>query len=458
MSRVTTFRVFSLSLLVSTMTPASIADAQQTPPPAPPPLSDETKAKPGQTDATRAVAQMLRVSPAEASERLALQEEASRWASTLVEQNAAGFVDIELRHEPNFKVEIFYNGSIDRELLQRNAPVSLRRYLVFRPVKRDKSQVAGDTAQVVEALRRAKVRFGAFYSLADDKVVVEIPDLSLRGQAEEALPPALRSDVLIRQGNVAHDSGGIYGGNWYRAGGPSGGICTAGWPIRDSGGQAAILTAGHCVPRNAYFPYIDSGAYLYLSDPYAWRKEIYYGKTYDYAMYRLGVNTTSPAIYLQNNTSMPDGSVNTVPGFVSAYYAIDSVKLFSQQLVGYLTCKNGARSGFTCGRLESTSYSNATHAALARVTQSNQPYIGVDGDGGGPVFAYPNGNLVSAFGIVIATAKEDVRNPDGTIGQRDCKNTSTDNTRCFILYMPFIRATERHPFQVNTQNGFVTPS
>jgi hypothetical protein len=399
---------------------------------------------------------MLGISSSEASERLALQEEASRWAGTLVEQNPAGFVDIELRHEPNFKVLIFHSGSIDRELLQKNAPVALRRYLVFRPAKRNKSQVAGDTAQVVDALRRAKLRFGAFYSLEDDKVIVEIPDLSLRSEVEEAVPAALRPDVLIRQGNVARDSGTIYGGNWYRTGGPAGGICTVGWPIRDSGGQPAMLTAGHCVPRNAYFPYVDSG--VYLGAPIAWRHETYYGKTYDYAIYRLGAHTTSPVVYIQNNTTMPDGSVNTVPGFVSAYYAIDSVKPFAQQLVGYVTCKNGAYSGFTCGRLESRSYSNATHSALVRVGQSSQPYIGVGGDSGGPVFAYPNGNLVSAFGIVTATAEEEIRNPDGTITRRDCKNTATDNTRCFILYTPFPRVTERDPIQINTQNGFAVPS
>lgn len=436
--------------LAATAVPASIAAAQEnaaTPPGVPPPLSEESRATATEVDAARAVGQMLGISASEAHERLALQEQAAEWASTLVQQNPSGFVDIELRHEPSFKVVIFYNQSVDRELLQRNAPVALRRYLVFRPVKRNGQQVTDDTALVVQALRTADIPFGAFYSLEEDKIIVEIPDLSLREQVERAIPAPLRQDVLIRQGLVARNSGSVYGGNWYRNGGPSGGICTAGWPVRDSGGQEAILTAGHCIPRNPYFPYVDGG--IYLGSPFAWRFETSYGKTYDYAIYRLGAHTTAPAIYLQNNTSYA-GSTNTVPGFVSGYYAIEGVKPTSQQLVGYLTCKNGAYTGFTCGRIESTSFSNATHSALVRVGRSNQPYIAVGGDSGGPVFAYPDGNLVQAFGIVIATAQE-----SETV---DCKNTSTDNTRCYFLYMPFTRATERHPFQVNTQNGYVRPS
>lgn len=447
--RFTARRLLAAFLLSSTAAAANssaVQEAAQAPSP-PPPLSEQTRAIPGRTEA-RAIAEMLGISPAAASERLALQNQAASWAGTLIAQNPDGFVDVELRHEPTFKVIVFYNGSVDQSRLQSDAPVAIRRYLVFRPVNRNRARVASDTAQVVEALRTANLQFGAFYDLEADKIVVEIPDLGQREAVERAVPAALRQDVTIRRGATARNSGGVYGGNWFRKGSPTATLCTAGWPIRDSGGQAAIITAGHCQPRNPYFPYVDAG--IYLGSPFAWRYEISYGKTYDYSIHRLGAHTTSPVIYIANDTRMPDGSVNTVPGFTSAYYAIDSVKPVGQQLVGYLTCKNGARSGFTCGRIESTSYSNATHAALVRVGRSNQPYIAVGGDSGGPVFAYPDGNLISAFGILIASAGDETNS--------DCKNSATDNSQCFFLYMPFTRATEMHPFQVNTQNGFVRPS
>ena len=385
----------------------------------------------------------LGVSLEEARDRLRLQDEAAQYASTLMSQNTTGFVDIELRHTPNFKVIIYYQKNIDRDLLTRSAPVGLRKFLVFNPINKSRGQLLQDRKAIDAALNAAGLRYGLEFSLRSGKFKLQIPEQADEAAYVAVLPEAMKADLTIVRGPMAENIDALYGGWWYT----SGGYCTAGWPIRNSSGQEALLTAGHCgPPYQMYFSW-RSGPTL---SPLSVRAEGDNGwQTTDYAMYPLGTHTTSRVIYIQNDTQY-NGYTNRVPGIVTTYYEITYPR---QPVNGQYVCKNGGTTGLTCGMIVDKNFSDSNNKNLVKVSQSAQPYIAEGGDSGGPVFAWSaDGSMVHPIGIMKATA----RNTDGTA----CRNTSStaySNTTCFFVFMPLTTIRGYAPFTINTTGGFVAP-
>lgn len=420
-------------------------EAQQAKRPAPPPMfSESLLASNTSAESAAGYAAMFGVSVDEARSRLGLQEKASRYATTLVAANSEGFVDLAIRHQPNFRIVLYYNKAIDQAQLTRAAPVELRRFLVFRPVKRNQSQLAADRNAISASLRANSLRYGVEYDLEQDRFVVEYPAGADIAKYRAAVPAALKDDVDLREGLMAQEVAALYGGTWFEAGG----LCTAGWPIRDSGGKEGLLTAGHCGPPNQMYFSWNGGALL--SPPFVISNTDNGWQTLDYAQYRLGTaHTTGRLIYVQNNATY-NGYTNTVPGIVSAFYEITTPQ---SPTTGAYICKNGATTGVTCGIIVDRNWSGDGKLNLVKVSQSAQPYIAEGGDSGGPVFGWSTDkSMVRPMGITISTA----RYADGT----PCRNTSTtasNNTTCYFVFMPLTTIRGYAPFTVNTVNGFVAP-
>lgn len=314
----------------------------------------------------------------------------------------------------------------------------------MKRVKYSKAERQQEIDSIVSAITAIGVDFGVFQELSSDKIVLELADMGDKQRVMKLIPPKLRSVIKVRKGFKVKKTGGIYAGNWYKKGALGSALCTMGWAVRNSRGQEGVMTAGHCQPRDPYFPYVDGGTGL--GAPYSYRDTVANGKTYDFAIYNLGTNYSGPYVYVDNNVAY-NGKTNSVPGFGDGYYSVVGVRKYYSQLNGLMVCKNGARTGFTCGQIETNNYTGNGYYRLVKVSNSSQPYIAVAGDSGAPAFAYPNGSQVNATGIVVAANE---------VSGNACDNTQNAG-QCAFFYMPLSYAAEQEPYTVNTTAGFVTP-
>lgn len=189
-----------------------MAQQNQDRPPAPPAYDEKARAQRAGNSAVKAYAADARVSEAEAQNRLAAQQEAIDWASELAKNSSGGIVEVRIAHQPAFKVEVLYNGSFDQNGIMASAPVSLRRYPVFRPSRRTKAEIEGQQTEIATALRAAKIRFGLSYDFDTEKFIVSLPEGMGHAKVREAVPPSLRGDVTLQTGATTAPIGTVYGG------------------------------------------------------------------------------------------------------------------------------------------------------------------------------------------------------------------------------------------------------
>jgi hypothetical protein len=412
-----------------------------------PPAPTEVNRKPQTGPASQYLEQRYGLSREQAEERLALQDEAAALAGRLRAQPPAGFVDVWIEYEPTYKVVVSFSNNDDRTAFLQSVSPSLRRYVQIKQAHKSKQESDQDLLAVVAALRAAKVEFAAFQDLPNDKLTIEIPDDSKANQIRQLLPPGLRDDVAIRRGLTSMKVDSVYGGWWYALSSTSAQHCSFAFIGRNSRGQESVLTAGHCNTTNPYVWQGDHG--VSLGAPYFTRDTIVSSNTYDYSVFLTGTLTTGPLVWIDNDT-IYNGSTNTVPGFLDGYLNVTGVKPTAQQLSGYLICKSGYSTGFTCGSITSTAYFDSNYSNVVRVSKSNQPYIAAGGDSGGSAFTYPNGSDTLAAGIVIgATAQP------GTTSDPCIKSTAYD---CAFFYMPIGRVKDLEPYQIRTTAGYVSPT
>lgn len=445
------FKRFALA--AATLTPAYPAISQDVPPP--PAFSEAELARGKVADVASGYARDFNVAPAQARERLALQAKAQEWAETL-QSSGTTVAELSIEHRPAFKVVVYYLSSSVQSQLTAAAPVELRRYLVFRPAKRNSSAARDRKRQIAARLAQAKVPFGVQYDFGTDRFTVEVPDNQV-AQAKELF--SSEPDVEVRAGAVAQPAAALYGGHWYKPGAGST-YCTAGWPVRDNYGKEALLTAGHCDPRQAAFTW--APATLTTVSSWDHRNDGYY--TRDYAFYQLdpsgtGANTTGRAIYVRNPVTLADGKQNSVPGVVSAYYEVTAPKLVVN---GQYICKMGAITGITCGTVVDPAWYGDGYANVPKVTYSAQPHIGKGGDSGGPVFSWStDGSMVHPTGIMTGVGFKYTYNPSTQqYDKEDCVNSSTtasQNGVCYFVFSTLRNIRGWSPFQVNTVAGYLTP-
>jgi hypothetical protein len=425
----------SAILLLAT---AASASAQSTPPP----YSDDLLAKGKASNPAQGYANDFGVSVAEANDRLALQQQASAYAQSLLESSQPGFVSLTIRHTPNFKITVFYEKGADHAGMMRAAPVEIRKYLVFNPFNKSRAKVDQDRDAIINPLRAVGLRFGLEYDYESDRYGLEIPEASDRSKYVAAIPLSLLANVDIRTNTVAVDAAAAYGGLYYTTGSAN---CTSGWPIRNSSAAEGILTAGHCLPPESMG--FSGGPTLTTVSFKNTPAEV---ATYDYAMFNLGTNTTTRVIYVANdNITNVDGTSNYISGFTSAYYEIAAPLAFA---VGQYVCKQGFKTRLTCGTVIDTNWSDSGGSGVVKVSKSAQGNIADSGDSGGPVFMWTTSNSqVRPVGIMKGA---------NVAGSVPCKNTSTvvaNNTSCYFTVMPLKKISGRSPFTVNTFSGFAVP-
>jgi hypothetical protein len=413
--------------------------------PAPPPFSEDLVAKGKTSNPAEGYAKDFGVSVANAKDRLALQEKAIAYAQNLFESGPSEFVNITIRHTPNFKITVYYDKGIDRAALMRSAPVELRKYLNFNPINKSRATLDEERASISNALRAANLPFGLEFDYETARFGLDIPEGADAAKYTSAIPQPLISKIDIRRNTMAVDATAIYGG-WAWSNGTGG--CTTGWPIKDSSAKEAMLTAGHCVPPNSMtFPWISGSPTLTTVSSRGSDTTVI-----DYAMFTLGTHTTTRVINIQNEPSFvnPDGTKNFTPGITTAYYEIIAPVT---ALNGAYVCKQGKTTLLTCGTIVDTSYSDSKGTNLVKVSKSAQGNIVMSGDSGGPVFIWSaDGSQVKPIGIVKGSNQ-----PSTTVA---CKNSSTvaaNNTNCIFTYTTLRNIRGYAPFTINTTGGFLAP-
>jgi hypothetical protein len=429
--------------LSSVLLVASVSVSAQSP--APPPFSEDLVAKGKTSNPAEGYAKDFGVSVADAKDRLALQEKTIAYAQNLFESGPSEFVNIAIRHTPNFKITVYYDKSIDRAALTRSAPVELRKYLNFNPINKSRATLDQERASIADALRAANLPFGLEFDYETARFGLDIPEGSDATRYASVIPQTLIPKVDIRRNNMSVDAAAIYGGWSWSSGG---GSCTTGWPVRDSAAKEAILTAGHCVPPNSMnFPWWSGSPTLTTVSSTGSNTALI-----DYAFFTLGTHTTSRVINVQNESTFvnSDGTKNYIPGITTAYYEIIAHVI---ALNGAYVCKQGKTTLLTCGSIVDTNYSDTKGSNLVKVSKSAQGNIAMSGDSGGPVFIWSaDGSQVKPLGIVKGA------NPPSTTVA--CKNTSTvaaNNTNCFFTYTTLRNIRGYSPFTINTTGGFVAP-
>lgn len=375
-----------------------------------------------------------------------MQLKATEYAQGLFENGPANFVNLEISHAPNFKITVYYDKGIDNTALTRAAPVEIRKYLVFKPMNASRKTIEQERKSIADALTTANLRFGLAFDYETARYDLEIPEGTDQAKYAAIIPEALKARVDFHIGNPPEDIAAIYAGWWWDN---SGGKCTTGWPVRNSSGQEAILTAGHCLPPSQMGFSWWSGAPT-LTTVSSTDNRIVAGQSVDYAFFTLGTHTTTRVINVQNDLTNADGTRNYVPGFISAYYEITSPQLIVN---GQYVCKQGMKTWLTCGTVVDTAFSGTGFSNLAKVSKSAQGNIAMSGDSGGPVFLWNSTkSMVHPLGLVKGA------NP--TSSTVACKNTSAtaaNNTACYFTVMPLRIIRGYQPFTVNTVAGFVAP-
>lgn len=213
----------------------------------------------------------------------------------------------------------------------------------------DRGKMKLQLAILITAIDPVTTAFLAVANVRPELVIVTRIDTPIDpfvGQAEPGIGP-----------EAIHPAAGtIYGGTMITASG--GGYCTSGFNAQNPGGEAVVLTAGHCVKAG-------------VSNWTAGGSEL--GSITDYNYPRADWSAITPV----SGWSMPN-AVQTADG-------VQQISAWSTPRVGGPVCKVGATSGTTCGSVTAVdvtvNYGDGVIYGLAQTNVHAQ-----EGDSGGSVY------------------------------------------------------------------------
>ena len=395
------------------------------------------------------------VSRDEAATRLRLQDEISELAHALARDDAEAFGGLFIDHEPVYKVTVLFSEQSGRTELRQSISPELRRFVQVRNSRRPLAETHRIIDELSGRLGTTGIRASVAFDHRNQKFMVTVGNASDRDRVAPLVDPGLAPDVITRIGQLPEDlqtgyvAGDYVYGGWISYNASGNAICTMGFVIRNHEGKNGILTAAHCGEPN---PRIwVNGHYVTLPTPYHSRTT----GNYDFQAHLTGSLTVYGYVAYTNNQPIPGFTsiVNSTPGYAnSGYFGIEDGLYNVAHSVGLVRCKNGYRSGLSCGQITNsyTSYTSSTGAVrtgLVEVGQSSQRVIAFAGDSGGPVFTPPNasGYIRPAGSISGGT----------TTGTAPCDTSARSD--CVMYYMPIDRINDQYPMQIRTMTGTLNP-
>lgn len=398
------------------------------------------------------------ISPEEAAERVSILQEVQQIVQLATADDEESFGGVWVDHSPVFKIIVAFSGTDTRAAFLNKVSPRLRRYIQVRASAKSLKEAQQEVQLLMQALSRAGITFETYFEPRRQNHIVSVKSQADADIARRLIPPALRPNVNVEVGGPSGNfqanvqtGDAVYGGwSLFDSGGKE--TCTYGFVGRDSSGRNSILTAGHCRTNPPYVIGADANHFVQL--PYA---EPQYGDQFDFRHHPVVGLSTGYWVYFLNSQPVVGYTqyVNTVPGFYSdGYFTVrDRVQYTawnSNHYVGMRVCKNGFRTGFTCGSVEANWVSGVdsrgvSYTGFVRVSGSSQAVIAFEGDSGAPVFSYPN----SAYEIdAVGVLKGGASGPNGG----PCSGST-----CWYSYMPLDRVNDKLPFMLHTTKGFLMP-
>ncbi len=321
------------------------------------------------------------VSGEEALRRLALQERVGDLRAALEANEAATFGDLEILHEPEFRVVAYFT---------RDGEQTIRRYVEGTPLETtvETRQVGATLAELEAAQDEAAryyvaqgVRFESGIDVGRNRVEIYLPpraqerlDSIPQVQAARELP-APAAEVAVEELAIPMEY--MYGG---RATDP----CTSGFTVKAKTGNEGFVTAGHCDPRGA-----DDPNKLKFEGRVMRFKKQNIRDTHDVQWHTSPRPYDDRAWFLDRN------------GEGSTIREVNYVRGREHQQVGEYVCKAGKTTNHTCGQIIDRSYRpsyvGGADATFIRVERGGSGHMLGPGDSGAPVF-YGN----TALGIAVA--------------------------------------------------------
>lgn len=343
------------------------------------------------------------ISRTEALERLSHQREIHGFLERSGVTERVDFVDLAVRHKP-YQVILTFEKDVQVSEIVELVPQSLRRYVKVRKAKHPNSERRSGIGALASAFKAASKNFAVGYDATDELYFVDTDSPATTDLLTPLVPAALRDTVKFNSGALPKATAsttatptGERSGDWAAGGwwtetvGVPGQYCTLGFPITFGSGFQGILTAGHCTEPKK----------VPLSDHEYVFPDGYYENTvgnFDYGIYRTDGLLTDYRIYYAN--------LNATPGYATeGWLSTKNFIRLANQWVGMYTCKSGALSGITCGKVYSKTYDwrGSGSSVFVRVA-STTAQQGVGGDSGGPVFVTMDNTRpseVTAAGLLV---------------------------------------------------------
>jgi hypothetical protein len=466
---------FALLSLLSLI--ASLALAQVPSPPSPPPPSPQTIAKVSVDLRVETLKRAFNLSDSEAADQAALETKIYQSIDALEHAFSSQYSGYVVERNPTYQVLVYFSGQIERQKALDLVDPSLRRYLKLAVTKENREERATQLAQIAASLRAKGLNFSLSYDFKTDSVEVGVPNSTDEATAAATLPENWRSRARFGRGGADKPKTGPAGvmagdtvtGGWAlynMSGGKTNNFCTFGFNMKDSYGQSAILTAGHCF-KDVRNPNVDTNNRFLALPVNEVLTGANAGNQFDHAVMGVQGMDAGPYVWTENgvepykkdyaylgyyNNRFQPGYVNTVSGYTGGYVYVVGLYRQAQQGQGMSICKEGIFTGMTCGVIRTQYFSDSAVTNAVQAHASPQSYFVGGGDSGGPVFTPPDANrYVYALGIIHGGS--DLAHPTLT---GECLKTSTNV--CSMSYIPIDRVNDKTPIDLKIYpSGTVYP-
>lgn len=439
------------------MAPTSSGYAQETPPaePAPPAPTPENITKSNAAGVDYLV-RAYGISKQDAEERLAVQDELSEKTQEIAAQFGDRFGGIYIEQQAPFRVVVLVKGEDGATIPQSlRLPSRLQRYISTQGSQRSQAETTAIVERLATIFRGAGNRTIVSFDPKAQKFVVTAPDSRIVQAITRLIPPDLLKDVTTRTGLLPKDSqaGYVSGdytyGGWTLYGPTEAPNCTSGYVVRMSDSRFGVTTAAHCSSVNPKL-YVN-GHYVTLASAAITQNSA----RYDFKVHPTGNLDVSGYVAYTNNQQIRGTSItNSVAGYSSGgYFGVQDGLYRVAHNIGSVMCKQGQRSGLSCGQIIETNASYTTNDGVARagmvsLGRSSQRVIGFSGDSGGPVFTPPAADgTVKPAGLVSSATQVNETTPCDTAARSDC----------LLYYMPIERLKDQQPMQIKTMTGTLNP-
>jgi streptogrisin D len=346
---------------------------------------------------------------AEAQKRINLQSEILALSDRLNKEKDSAYVDMYIKHAPNYKVVVMFSDKEDRRPFLESLSPKLRPYVKVKTAKRSRLLATKRYEELNTALRGLPFSYTSQYDLETEGFSIRVGDPVDVDQVKAVLPKGRKFDTKVEVGELPRTEAlptgvqpgdRLYGGNpiFEIQGNPSY-YCTLGYAVNFTSGGVAkkgILTAGHCADTM----YVDFGGhFVTLSGPVINKPDRGtdgVSDKYDYQIWDVTGLTVDNTIVFKD--------INGIPEFpATGTFRMTAITTFLNQKAGMVVCKSGHTTGITCGEIVNGNYTWDGVAGWIEVSRTQQADISEPGDSGAPWFLYP-GTSTTITGVGIHTA------------------------------------------------------